>query len=163
MSENDNQKLRRSENVRGRRTDSVGPLIPIILIATFIFVITDRNRSRASENQALTTESTSDDSAFLGGVTRKYGLSNFRRGGASAVMGGVDLDFRDASIEGDEARLDVTAIMGGVKVRIPPTWNVVNRVVPILGGVENRSVSSDGNKRLVIEGTVLMGGLEIKN
>ena len=151
------------QNRRVQQADSLGPLIPIILVATLIFVITDRNRSNASERQGLTTEATFDDSAFLGGVTRKYSSANFRRGEAEAIMGGIDLDFRDATIEGDEARLDVTAIMGGVKVRVPRTWIVVNRVTPILGGVDDNTDSVDGSKRLVIEGTVLMGGLEIKN
>jgi len=158
-----NDKQTAQPNRRVQRTDSLGPLIPIILVATFIFVITDNYRSNAATRRGLTTEATFDDTAFLGGVTRKYSSANFRRGEAEAIMGGVDLDFRDANIEGDEARLDVTAIMGGVKIRVPRTWVVVNRVTPILGGVDDNTDSADGSKRLVIEGTVLMGGLEIKN
>jgi hypothetical protein len=161
MANDDTQTMQR-QNRRVQSTDSLGPLIPIILVATLIFVITDRHRSNA-ERQAVTTESTFDDSAFLGGVVRKYSSANFRKGQAEAIMGGIDLDFRDATIEGDEARLDVTAIMGGVKIRVPRTWIVVNRVTPILGGVDDNTDSVDGNKRLVIEGTVLMGGLDIKN
>ena len=78
-------------------------------------------------------------------------------------MGGVQLDFRDATMEGNEARIDVTAVMGGVDIRIPRSWTVVNHVTPVMGGVQDHTRSTDGNKRLVIEGTVLMGGLKIKN
>jgi predicted membrane protein len=134
-----------------QRTTSSGPLVPLILVATFIFVIID-HRSDASDN-----------TAFLSGVERTYRSSTFRSDEATAFMGGIDLDFRDAIIEGDEAKLDITAVMGGVNIRVPRTWTVVNRVVPILGGVKDRTNSINANKRLVIEGTVLMGGLDIKN
>jgi hypothetical protein len=40
---------------------------------------------------------------------------------------------------------------------------VVNHVTPILGGVDDHTRPTDSNKRLVIEGTVVMGGLDIKN
>jgi hypothetical protein len=39
----------------------------------------------------------------------------------------------------------------------------VNRVTPVLGGVEDRTRSGDGSKRLIVEGTVVMGGLNITN
>ena len=141
---------------------SLGGVIPILLIATLVFVITDRNRSDASDRQP-NGNATFSDSAFMSGIERKYDSSTFRRGEAEAFMGGIDLDLRNATMEGEEATLDVTAVMGAVEIRVPQTWNVVNRVQTILGGTENHTSSRTGNKRLVIQGTVLMGGLEIKN
>ena len=146
-----------------RGSGSIGPYIPIILVATLVFVVLDRHRSDASDRQVLSGESTFSDSAFLGGVKHNYSSSVFRRGEVEAFMGGVELDFRDAVMESDEARLNVTAVMGSVKILVPRNWNVVNRVEHVLGGVEEHTYSTNGNKRLVIEGTVLMGGLEIKN
>jgi predicted membrane protein len=158
---NDRKPQREHSRVQGRET-SLAPLVPIILVATIVFAIID-NRSDASERRAEAGESTFSDTAFLSGVDRKYTSTTFQRGDAEAFMGGIELDFREAMIEGEEARLDVSAVMGGIKVRVPRSWNVVNRVVTTLGGVKDRTRSSDGNKRLVIEGTVVMGGLEISN
>ena len=76
---------------------------------------------------------------------------------------GVELDFRNATMEGNEAKIDVSALMGGIDIRVPGSWVVINRVSAILGGVDDNTTSHDGNKRLVVEGTVLMGGLDIKN
>ena len=145
----------------GRRDTSIGPFIPLILVAMLVFVVIDR-RSDGSDRQ-VQGQSAFSHTAFLSGVERTYSSSNFRKGEAEAFMGGVEIDLRDAMIEGDEARLEITAIMGGIKIRVPRTWIVVNRVVPVLGGVKDETRSRDGNKRLVIEGTVLMGGLEIEN
>jgi predicted membrane protein len=161
MANNDEQRTQPASYREQRRGTSWGPLIPVILVATVLFIIFDN--SDASDRRILPGESTFSDSAFLGGIVRKYDQSTFRRGEAQAVMGGIDLDFRDATIEGDEARLEITALMGGVKIRVPRNWSVVSRVTPILGGVEDRTTSRSGNKRLVIEGTVVMGGLDIRN
>src|SRR5262249_28878308 len=144
-----------------KRETSWGPLVPILVVVTIVLAIIDRPRSDAADRQVREGDSTFSDTAFLGGIVRKYDSSIFREGEATAFMGGVDLDFRDAIMEGDEARLDITSVMGGVKIRIPRTWNVVNRVEAVLGGVEDHTHSTNGNKRLVLQGTVLMGGLEI--
>ncbi len=150
------------ENVRNPRGVSWGPLVPILVIVTVFLAINDY-RSDATDRHTRPGEATFSDSAFLGGVERKFDSAVFRRGEVETFMGGIDLDFRDAIIEGDEARLDISAVMGGVKVRVPRTWNVDNRIVTTMGGVEDRTHSSGGNKRLVISGTVFMGGLEIAN
>jgi predicted membrane protein len=146
---------------KGRAGASWGPLVGILIIVTVVFAVIDN--STAFDQQIRQGESTFSDMAFLGGVVRKYDASAFRQGKAGAFMGGVDLDFRDATIEGDEAKLDITAVMGGVKVRVPRTWNVDNQVTTVMGGMKDRTHSNAGNKRLVIKGAVLMGGLDILN
>src|SRR5580765_3696128 len=88
---------------RDRRGVSWGPLVPIVAIATIFLAVNDY-RSDASERKIRTGEATFSDSAFLGGIERRYDSAVFRDGEASAFMGGIDLDFRDAIIEGDEAR-----------------------------------------------------------
>ena len=163
MADNYDQKAQ-PENSRSQRRDtSWGPLVPIIVIVTIALAILDRPRSDAADRHIHLGKSAFSDTAFLGAIERRVDSSTFQQGEAAAFMGGIDLDFRDAIIEGDEARLDITAVMGGVKIRIPRTWNVVNRVEAALGGVKDNTHSTNGNKRLVVEGTVLMGGLDITN
>jgi len=162
MTDNNELKPQREKSRAERKETSWGMLVPIILVATIVFAAID-NRSDASDSLVRTGDLTFSDSAFLGGIQRKYDSATFQRGEAEAFMGAIDLDFRGAVIEGDEARLDITAVMGGVKIRVPRTWNVVSRVVATMGGVKDRTRSTSDNKRLIIEGTVLMGGIEIYN
>ena len=79
-------------------------------------------------------------------------------------MGGCEIDLRKATIGEEEAVLDIFAFWGGVVIQVPEEWEVDNRVNAFLGGVENktRPVPS-GAQRLVLTGTVLMGGAEVKN
>jgi len=160
---NDGSVEHQPENSRPPKPDtSLGPIVLIIIVASILFLAVN-DASNASERQASSTASTFDSSAFLSGVDQRNSSADFRGGKAEAFMGGVKLDFRDAIMHGDEARIEVSAIMGGIELRVPRNWTVVNRVVPILGGVEDNSSSRDSNKRLVIEGTVVMGGLDIGN
>ncbi len=54
---------------------------------------------------------------------------------------------------------------GGIEIRIPDAWALEVKVTPIMGGVEDktRSGAAVPTKRLIVEGTVLMAGIEIRN
>ena len=102
--------------------------------------------------------------AVLGGVNRGNNSRTFRGGDLTAVMGGCQIDLRNASIEG-EAVIDVFAMWGGVEIRVPENWSVSGRVTTILGGYEDKSrpPRDAATERLVLRGMVIMGGIEIKN
>lgn len=103
--------------------------------------------------------------ALLGGVKRRNASRDFRGGDATAVMGGCELDLRDAQIASGEAVLDVFAFWGGIDIRVPPDWQVALRGVPILGAFEDESTATGVPKRatLVIKGVAIMGGVGVKN
>jgi predicted membrane protein len=102
--------------------------------------------------------------ALLGGVARGNNSSAFRGGEVTAVMGGCELDLRNAAIDG-EAVSDVFAMWGGIEIRVPEDWSVSSRVTPLLGGVEDKTRPPQGASRhhLVLRGFVIMAGVEIKN
>lgn len=103
--------------------------------------------------------------AILGGYSRRNHSPDFRGGELTAVMGGCEIDLRGASMEGNEAVIDVFAFWGGMSIKIPEDWVVSVNVVPIMGGVEDAThpVKTGKTKRLVITGYTIMGGAEIKN
>jgi predicted membrane protein len=103
--------------------------------------------------------------AVMGGIDRASNSAEFRGGDFIAVMGGCKVDLRSATIAGGEAVIDVLAFMGGVELLIPRTWIVDLHVLPVMGGVTDLS-RPDGTvstQRLVVRGTVFMGGVDIKN
>jgi predicted membrane protein len=105
-----------------------------------------------------------DDFAFLGGVKRSITSGSFRGGAASAFMGGVDLDLSRAAMQGDRVVVNVFAMMGGIVLRIPDNWSVESNVAALLGGVEDKTrPPADPVGTLVLEGSAIMGGIEIKD
>jgi Domain of unknown function (DUF5668)/Cell wall-active antibiotics response 4TMS YvqF len=102
--------------------------------------------------------------AVLGAVMRGNNSPAFRGGSLTAVMGGCELDLRKAAIDG-EAVIDVFALWGGIEIRVPEDWTVESRIVPVLGGVDDKTRPPLGatRHRLVLNGFVVMAGVEVKN
>lgn len=102
--------------------------------------------------------------AVMGGVRRATNAQDFKRGDAFAVMGGCELDLREAAMKDDEAVFDIFALMGGVEMRVPEDWVVDNRGFALLGGfVDKTRPVRDAKKRLILTGLAVMGGVEVKN
>ena len=112
--------------------------------------------------------------AVWSSVRRTSAASPFRGGDITAIMGGGQLDLRLATIPpGEEAILDIVAVMGGVEILVPSGWEVSTPILPFMGGVEDKRfppLQSDPNAarkeaggRLVLRGLVMMGGVHIKS
>jgi predicted membrane protein len=104
--------------------------------------------------------------SLLGSSKRRWGKSVFRGAETTAFMGGCELDLRDALMgPGELAVVDVFVIMGGVNIFVPPHWTVSQEVVPLMGGVHDKthSLPSSPAQHLLVRGTVVMGGVEISN
>lgn len=101
--------------------------------------------------------------AIMSGNKIQNSSQDFRGGEISAVMGGVELDLRSASIQ-SEAVLNVFAMWGGITLKVPNDWTVITQAAPILGGIDDKTVPPMAqNKRLLIKGAAIMGGVEIIN
>jgi hypothetical protein len=103
--------------------------------------------------------------AFMGGNVRTIESQSLVGLEATAVMGGVEADLRGAKARGSEVVVEVFAWWGGIELIVPEDWRVVSEVMPIMGGVEDKTrlAEGGGTTTLVVRGMVVMGGLEIKN
>ena len=108
-----------------------------------------------------------DTTAIFGG-TKKIVLSkNFKGGDIVNVFGGSEINLAQAEMNND-ATLEVTTIFGGATLVVPSNWSVKSEAVTIFGGIQDkRSISltpeAGANKVLVLKGTVIFGGIEIKS
>jgi predicted membrane protein len=107
--------------------------------------------------------------AVFSGCERRYTGQHFQGGRATSIFGGVELDFSEADMD-EEAILDISCIFGGVEIRVPETWYVQPRSLPLFGALEdktrqNKIDDSLGGKRktLIITGQIVFGGVEIRN
>lgn len=58
---------------------------------------------------------------------------DFKGGSLTAVMGGIEADLRAAGIQG-RAEVSAFVFWAGIEIKVPPTWRVTVRGLPILGG-----------------------------
>ena len=99
--------------------------------------------------------------------SKKINLSkNFRGGELTNIFGGSELNLSKADIQG-RVVLEVTCIFGGTKLIVPPDWNIQQEAVAIFGGIDDKrpvtGLQEHPEKILVIKGTVLMGGIDIRS
>ncbi len=111
------------------------------------------------------TDSTFSTFVMWSGIERKVGSLDFRGGDATAIMGGAEIDLRQAKMPGGRAVVDVTVVWGGVELFVPADWQVTVEALPLMAGIEDATRAPAGETRghLVVKGVVLMGGVEIKN
>jgi hypothetical protein len=104
--------------------------------------------------------------ALLGATKKSLRLPDFRGGYVTAVVGGAELDLRHSRIASSPTVLDVVALWGGIDLKVPSDWTVEARVVPIMGGFEDKTrplVESPAGPRLLVRGWAVMGGVVIGN
>lgn len=106
---------------------------------------------------------------FLGESKRRSNDNPFRGGDMTAVLGGCVLDLRQASIApGEEAVIDILAVMAGHEIWVPQGWAVDSDIVHILGGSDDKRLPPIeppplSQPRLRLRGVVVMGGIVIKH
>jgi len=104
--------------------------------------------------------------AVFTSVQKRVLSKNFRGGKAFALFGGMEIDLSQADL-GENPVLDVEISFSGLKLILPPHWDVQLDVTNMFAGVEDKRVypqtTSDASKVLIIKGTVVFGGLEIKS
>jgi len=104
--------------------------------------------------------------AILSGVNKRVMSKNFQGGKLTAAFGGIDLDLTQADFSG-VVTLQVDVIFGGMKLIVPPHWDVRTEVSNIAAGVEDKRIyrqsEVDSDKVLLLKGTIFFGGLEIKS
>lgn len=152
---------------------------PILLIAVGILImwgslegpkrpsISNLGSSEVSSGDPRTTL---NETVVFGGIERRVTTQNFQGGQITAVFGGVELDLREAGMQTDDVTLEINALFGGVELRLPDHWHASFRGTPIFGGLSDKSstsrppASAEANSRvLFITGSVIFGGIEIKN
>ncbi len=103
--------------------------------------------------------------ALMGGAARRVHSRDFRGAEASAIMGGVELDLRNAATTVPKVYVDVFTWWGGIEIIVPRDWKVDTEATPIMGAVVDTTKAPDAPvvTTLVVRGIVIMGGVEVKN
>jgi Domain of unknown function (DUF1707) len=81
------------------------------------------------------------------------------------VLGGAELDFREAVLADREVSLRVTCVLSGVVIIVPPEMRVIDSGSAVLGGRDITGESDESAEPdaplLRISGTCVLGGIEV--
>jgi predicted membrane protein len=115
----------------------------------------------------LNEEDFLNSTSIFAGVKKRFFTKDFKGGKVVCIMGGTDIDLGNAEIQGP-VTIEISQIFGGTKLILPPHWEVRSEIVAIAGGLEDKRHQAvgnieDENKVLILRGTVIFGGIDIKS
>jgi hypothetical protein len=106
-------------------------------------------------------------SSVFSGVNRRVLSKDFKGAHVSTVFGGAEINLAQADLKGPVV-IKCEIVFGGLKLIVPPHWAVQNEIDGIFHGVEdkrkaNAPVELNPAKLIVLKGSVVFGGIEIKS
>jgi predicted membrane protein len=142
---------------------------PGILILIGVMIIlrhyVDRDGERGT---SVRDDNFLDELAIFGGGDRVVTSKEFRGGKVTTVFGGLNYDMIQAKLAPGKNYIDVFCIFGGMKIIAPGDWDIKIKVFSIFGGFGEKQryfrerAARENESQLIIKGTVIFGGGEIK-
>jgi len=112
------------------------------------------------------SQDTIDDVAVFGGSKTNIISKDFKGGEITTIFGGTDLNLMQADFK-NSISLELTQVFGGTKLIVPANWSIKSEVVTIFGGIDDKrpmaAEAVDPNKVLILKGTCIFGGIDIKS
>jgi predicted membrane protein len=141
---------------------------PSVVIAIGLYMIFKPRRFKSDKDwdSSVVSDDVINSTAIFGGSKVSVLSKNFKGGEVSTMFGGTDIVLTQADFQGT-AVIHMSTAFGGVKIVAPAHWHIKSEVVCIFGGIDDKRPQAmegqDSNKTLVLKGTCIFGGLDIKS
>jgi uncharacterized protein DUF1707 len=103
--------------------------------------------------------------SIVGGTSRKGRFRQAARSIYVTLIGGIDMDMRNAELDAQRVEITHVSIIGGVSLRVPPGVRVEINGFTLIGGkslrVDETSIHPNA-PTIVINGFALIGGIDVK-
>ena len=138
--------------------------VGLIFLGIMIVVSSLTRRRRRPRTTSVSSDDALDINVTLGGRQERVDSHEFTGGEISCTMGGCEVDLREARMKEDSATIHLKALMAGVEIYVPRDWHVSIKGDPVMGAFEDKTrPTRDDGPHLIIEGSALMSGVEVKN
>lgn len=137
----------------------------LIILVGFIIIFSTRKLFRRKLHVSSGSNDYFEEVMIFAGSERKIVSRNFRGGQAISVFGGSQIDLTNCELAQGTHKIEVVSVFGGVKLIVPPDWNIKTEMVNVLGGfADKRSLDRvNPDKLIIIEGVAIFGGGELTN
>jgi predicted membrane protein len=142
-----------------------GVMAGAVMIAFGIWLVMRKTRPAADRSVSSDADAV-DHWVIFGGVEEANTSQRFTGGNATVVFGGAEIDLRKAALAEGDVVLNLSAIFGGIDIKVPENWQVLVDGTAILGGVEDKtgggsSEAAAARSRLHVRAVAIFGGIEI--
>lgn len=126
----------------------------------------DENLNFGAGFSQQSAEDVINSTSIFGGVKKVITSKDFKGGEIVCFMGGAEYNLSQADITGPVS-IEIIQVFGGTKLVVPPHWEIRSEAVAIFAGIEDKRPAQPGNfdpnKVLILKGTTIFGGIEIKS
>jgi hypothetical protein len=129
----------------------------------------------ANESNVTTAyRNTGKEKLYNAGVKNDYTVLSSRKTSGSmlneingkiiSVLGDNHIMINDGDLIEDETFIEVLVALGEIVLHIPENITVINRAVPVLGGIfgDSENKHNNQNKKLIINGKIILGNMTVK-
>ena len=124
-----------------------------------------KDYTRATYSNNSSNEDMLDVVSIFGGTKKIITSQDFKGGEITSFLGGTELNLTQAEIQG-RVELDITNVLGGTKLIVPSHWEIKPELVSVFGSIEDKrqlTGAVDATKILVLKGSSVFGGIEIRS
>jgi len=146
---------------------------PVLLIFLGLMILlhqlfpSNKHRKFRLKTEVTETSNHMEHTLIFGGESKKVNSFDFSGGKITSIFAGSEIDLTNCCLSKGVNEIEITAVLGGVSLTVPKEWNVITKIVPIMGGVFDEinmmpDAYVDPAAELTIKGVAVMGGIEIK-
>lgn len=146
----------------------------MVIVIGLLILIRPKKELVIKDNLGGTSKLKDDDDSEKGNLldglalfnsTKKNIFSkNFRGGETVTVFGGTEINLLQADFD-HPITIEAVVVFGGLKLIVPPNWDVRIEATNILAGIDDKRSSSiqvvPENKVLILTGIVVFGGIDV--
>lgn len=140
------------------------PLVIILIGFIFIFYFgisqSDSATMNKDGNQYV-------KSSFMSEYSENYDGKIFEGGSFKSTLSSTTIDLRGALVKSDTIYIDLSVFLAGVDLYIPNNCTIEDRTKVLLGEVDDKRRGTDSSLlkefKLIITGSIILGGVEIRN
>jgi hypothetical protein len=103
-------------------------------------------------------------------INRRLETQQFEGGALEVVFGSIEIDLSGAAISSPArtAKLELSAVFGGIDIVVPRSWKVLLQATAVFGGCDDKSLPPRPEPgfepvTLIITGGAVFGGITIRN
>jgi predicted membrane protein len=138
---------------------------PILIIAVGLWILAKPGHHEDKKKIPDVTVDELRISQVFSGTSRRVDSPNFKGGTAEVVFGSAEVDMTGAQLEGGQATVSLSVVLGSIELRVPSTWQVIVHGTPVLGSIEHKAKTvpdADKKATLYIKASVVLGSITIK-
>jgi len=126
------------------------------------------NSDRSGDHQKIQTDGNKDNNPYVGvnfgAISRSLNADSLETVRLSCNFGAMEIYFNQAELSPNGAVADISCSFGGIQLYVPRHWQVIDRMHCTLAGVNIKSFTAPAENapRLTLNGSVSMGGVEVK-